>query len=76
MGLKEKDDRVKIIKLSRNFGFDGITVGLDKVQCDAAIVMTANLQDDPKVIQHLSKNGKKDLKWSTELLNQDLANQF
>ena len=51
MGLKEKDDRVKIIKLSRNFGFDGgITAGLDKVQCDAAIVMTANLQDDPKVI--------------------------
>ncbi len=49
--LSEKDSKVKIIKLSRNFGFDGgMTAGLDNVTADAAIVMTANLQDNPYVI--------------------------
>jgi len=49
--LSEKDSKVKIIKLSRNFGFDGgMTAGLDNVTADAAIVMTANLQDNPYVV--------------------------
>jgi dolichol-phosphate mannosyltransferase len=49
--LSEKDSKLKIIKLSRNFGFDGgMTAGLDNVTADAAIVMTANLQDNPYVI--------------------------
>ena len=48
---------MKIVKLSRNFGFDGgITAGIDLVDTDAAIIMTSNLQDDPKVIpQFLQK---------------------
>ncbi len=48
--LKSQDNRVSIVKLSRNFGFDGgITAGLDIVDADAAIIMTANLQDDPAI---------------------------
>ena len=42
--LSEKDKRIKIIKLSRNFGMDGgISVGIDNVNSDAAIIMTSNL---------------------------------
>lgn len=49
--LKKIDDSIKCIKLSRNFQMDGgIAAGLDYVDSDAAIIMTANLQDDPKVI--------------------------
>ena len=49
--LAKQDSRIKYLKLSRNFKMDGgIAAGLDNVNCDAAIIMTANLQDDPKVI--------------------------
>ena len=50
--IKKHDGRVKCLKLSRNFKMDGgIAAGLDYVDSDAAIIMTANLQDDPKVIK-------------------------
>ncbi len=46
------DERVKILKLSRNFKMDGaIAAGISVVESDATIIMTANLQDDPKVIK-------------------------
>lgn len=49
--LKEQDDSVICIKLSRNFNMDGgIAAGIDHTESDAAIIMTANLQDDPMVI--------------------------
>ena len=49
--IKKDNPKIIIVKLSRNFGFDGgMTAGLDFVDSDATIVMTANLQDDPKVI--------------------------
>ena len=49
--LSKKDTRIKYLKLSRNFKMDGgIAAGLDNVDCDAAIIMTANLQDDPNTI--------------------------
>lgn len=49
--IKKDDPKIIIVKLSRNFGFDGgMTAGLDYVDSDATIVMTANLQDNPKVI--------------------------
>lgn len=52
--LKKLDQNLKIIKLSRNFGFDGgITVGLDQTDADAAIIMTSNLQDDPALVPSL-----------------------
>jgi len=50
--IKKYDERVKCLKLSRNFKMDGgIAAGLDYVDSDAAIIMTANLQDDYKVIK-------------------------
>lgn len=49
--LNKSDHRVRVLKLSRNFGFDGgITAGIEFVDSDAVIIMTANLQDDPEVI--------------------------
>lgn len=49
--IKKLDKSIKYIKLSRNFRMDGgIASGIDNVDCDAAIIMTANLQDDPRVI--------------------------
>lgn len=51
INLQNTHENVKYIKLSRNFKMDGgIATGIDNVNCDAAIIMTANLQDDPKVI--------------------------
>jgi glycosyltransferase involved in cell wall biosynthesis len=49
--LQVHDKSVICIKLSRNFQMDGgIAAGLDFVKSEAAIIMTANLQDDPKLI--------------------------
>lgn len=48
---RKKDKRIKILKLSRNFGCDGgIVAGLNYATGDAAIVMMADLQDDPNLI--------------------------
>jgi len=52
MSLQKLNERIQIIKLSRNFKMDGaIAAGINSVDSDAAIIMTANLQDDPKVIK-------------------------
>lgn len=49
--LKKDDPSVKILKLSRNFNMDGgIAAGLNYTDGDAAIIMTADLQDDPLII--------------------------
>jgi dolichol-phosphate mannosyltransferase len=51
LGVHRADPRFKIVQLSRNFAMDGgITAGLQYAQGDAAITMTANLQDNPAVI--------------------------
>jgi glycosyltransferase involved in cell wall biosynthesis len=48
---RKKDKRIKILKLSRNFGCDGgIVAGLNYAAGDAAIIMMADLQDDPNLI--------------------------
>jgi len=45
------DGRFKILQLSRNFRMDGgLTAGLANVRGDAAVVMTADLQDPPELI--------------------------
>ena len=45
------DDRFKILQLSRNFRMDGgLTAGLVHASGDAAVVMTADLQDPPELI--------------------------
>ena len=49
--ISEGDSRFKILKLSRNFRMDGgLTAGLEYVNSDACILMTADLQDPPELI--------------------------
>lgn len=49
--LHLQDPRFKILQLSRNFRMDGgITAGLKYARGDAAVIMTANLQDTPCTI--------------------------
>lgn len=56
LSLSRNDKSVKILRLSRNFKMDGaIAAGISAADCDAAIIMTANLQDDPKVIIEFMK---------------------
>ncbi len=54
MRLRKKDQRVKVISFSRNFGHQmAITAGIDYSSGDAVIVMDADLQDPPEVISQL-----------------------
>ena len=49
--IASQDPRFKIIKLSRNFRMDGgLTAGLEYVQGDACVLMTADLQDPPETL--------------------------
>ena len=44
------DPRFENVRLSRNFRMDGgITAGLDYIHSDAAVIMTADLQDPPEL---------------------------
>ncbi len=53
-GLRERDERVKVIRLARNFGHQtAITAGLDLAAGDAVVVMDADLQDPPELIPAL-----------------------
>ncbi|WP_436640552.1 glycosyltransferase family 2 protein [Microbaculum sp. FT89] len=52
--LHGKDERVKIIAFSRNFGHQfAITAGMDLASGDAVIVMDADLQDPPETVLDL-----------------------
>ena len=56
LALHERDDRVKAIRLSRNFGHQvALTAGLDHAVGRATIVMDADLQDPPEVALELAK---------------------
>ena len=49
--VHKHDSRFKIIQLARNFRMDGgLTAGLQYVKGDAAVIMTADLQDPPELI--------------------------
>jgi dolichol-phosphate mannosyltransferase len=49
-----KDSRVKMIRLSRNFGHQiAITAGMDYAQGDAVVIIDADLQDPPEVIPEM-----------------------
>ena len=49
--IANSDNRFKVLKLSRNFRMDGgLTAGLDYVNSDACVLMTADLQDPPEMI--------------------------
>jgi glycosyltransferase involved in cell wall biosynthesis len=52
--LAERDPRVKVVMLSRNFGQEAaIGAGLDHSRGDAVVTMDADLQDPPEVIPEL-----------------------
>ncbi len=51
LDIAREDERFKILKLSRNFRMDGgLTAGLEYVNSDACVLMTADLQDPPELI--------------------------
>lgn len=48
--LREKDDRITVINLARNFGHQmAVTAGLDNSNGDAVIIMDSDMQDPPLV---------------------------
>jgi dolichol-phosphate mannosyltransferase len=52
--LADQDARVKFLSLSRNFGHEiASTAGLDAADGDAVILMDADLQDPPELIERL-----------------------
>jgi len=57
--LAEKDDRIRVIRLSRNFGSTAaILAGLTYAGGDCAVVITADLQDPPELIPKLLASWK------------------
>ncbi|HEY5652884.1 MAG TPA: glycosyltransferase family 2 protein [Pontiella sp.] len=55
----EQDPSVKFIQLSRNFGHQrAITAGMHLCTGDAAVIIDADLQDPPEVIEDLIKKWK------------------
>lgn len=49
-----KDSRLRLVRLSRNFGHQAaITAGLDYASGDAVVIMDADLQDPPEVLPAL-----------------------
>lgn len=54
VALHERDRRVRVIELSRNFGKEAaLTAGIDAARGDAVIAMDADLQDPPALISRL-----------------------
>lgn len=52
--LAERDGRIAIVELSRNFGKEiALTAGLDYARGDAVVVIDADLQDPPELIPEL-----------------------
>ena len=50
----ERDPRVRLLSLSRNFGHQlAITAGMDHADGDAVVIMDADLQDPPEVVPEL-----------------------
>ena len=55
-----KDARIQVVRLSRNFGMDGgLTAGLAFATGDAAVFMTADLQDPPEAISSFLREWEK-----------------
>jgi len=54
VALHQRDARVRVIELSRNFGKEAaLTAGIDAARGDAVVAMDADLQDPPALIQRL-----------------------
>jgi len=54
VALHQRDARVRVIELSRNFGKEAaLTAGIDAARGDAVVAMDADQQDPPALIQRL-----------------------
>jgi polyisoprenyl-phosphate glycosyltransferase len=54
--LQEGDPRLKVVRMSRNFGHQiALTAGLDHAVGKAVIIMDADLQDPPEVVLELAQ---------------------
>ncbi len=52
--LHENDSRIKYINFSRNFGHQiAVTAGLDKCKGNAIVIIDADLQDPPELIEQM-----------------------
>jgi glycosyltransferase involved in cell wall biosynthesis len=52
--FSEKDPRIKLISLARNFGYQiSTTAGIDASRGDAVVIMDADLQDPPELIPQM-----------------------
>jgi glycosyltransferase involved in cell wall biosynthesis len=52
--LAERDRRVRVVSLSRNFGHQAaLTAGLDHARGDAVVMLDADLQDPPELIPRM-----------------------
>jgi glycosyltransferase involved in cell wall biosynthesis len=55
LAAHEADDRIKVLRLSRNFGHQiAITAGMDLATGNAVIIMDADLQDPPEVVLEMT----------------------
>lgn len=53
-GLQASDGRVRVVRLSRNFGHQvAVTAGLAEASGDAIVIIDADLQDPPEVIPEM-----------------------
>jgi len=58
--VQKKDSRIRIVKLSKNFGeFRAIVAGMSKATGDAVAVMSADLQDPPYLIPQMLEEWEK-----------------
>lgn len=52
--LQASDRRVRVLRLSRNFGHQiAVTAGLEQTAADAVVIIDADLQDPPEVIPEM-----------------------
>jgi polyisoprenyl-phosphate glycosyltransferase len=52
--LQQRDDRVRVVYLSRNFGHQlAVTAGLEHARGDAVVIIDVDLQDPPEVIPEM-----------------------
>ena len=54
LSIAQADPRLRVLKLSRNFGHQtAITAGIDVARGDAVVIIDADLQDPPEVIPEM-----------------------
>lgn len=55
LGARARDDRFKVLRLSRNFGHEiATTAGVDASTGEAVVIMDADLQDPPEVVEEMA----------------------